>query len=298
MSTNDAPTSGDSRSALPAWTALLIVIACFALTRFRADPPPLVPSDAPAEQFSGARALAWLERIEGEGRPHPVGSPDAARVREILVIELERLGLAVEVQTRLATSAHGTVAVVRNIIATVPGRESGPRVLVCAHYDSVPAGPGSSDDGAGTAAILEIARALKAGGETPRNGVVLLIDEGEEAGLIGARAFVDAHPLAREIGVVINLEARGTGGRAHMFETSEDNAWLMSRYARAVEHPDAVSVAYELYRRMPNDTDLSVFKAAGMPGMNLAFIDGVSRYHTPLDDGTGRSCLERSCLSC
>ncbi len=268
-----------------ALAGLFIVFVAFVLARACSNPPTALGADAPPESFSGTRALERLRTIEGEGHPHPVGSAEAARVRAFLIAELERLGWKVEVQSRLAIGRNGMIAIVRNVIATLPGKQSGKCVMLAAHYDSVSAGPGTSDDGAGTASILEIARALRSGdAHVFENEIVLLFDEGEEAGLIGAAAFVDAHPLASRIGAVVNFEARGTCGPAHMFETSEDNAWLLAHYARVVPHPSAVSVAYELYKRMPNDTDLSVFKLRGMSGLNFAFIGGVQRYHTPLDD--------------
>lgn len=266
-----------------AWIGLGSVLALYGFARLRSDPPALVARTAPSTEFSGERALDHLVRIEGDGRPHPVGSAAAARVRADLVAQFTELGLATEVQERLAVGHNGVIALVRNVIAKMPGREHGPALMLAAHYDSVSAGPGSSDDGVGTAAILEIARALTTSPQL-KNDVVFLVDEGEEAGLIGARAFVDAHPLATEIAVVVNLEARGTCGRAHMFETSADNGWLVNAYAESVPHPSAVSVAYELYKRMPNNTDFTVFKERGMAGLNFAYIGGVARYHTPLDD--------------
>ena len=40
---------------------------------------------------------------------------------------------------------------------------------------------------------------------------------------------------------------------------------------------------YEVYKRLPNDTDMTVFKRAGIPGMNFAAIEGHTSYHTQLD---------------
>ena len=151
-----------------------------------------------------------------------------------------------------------------------------------AHYDSVPAGPGASDDGAGVAAVLEIARILKAG-PPPRHGVLLLIDDGEEAGLLGARAFAEKNPAVDEVGAVVNLEARGSGGPSLMFETSGPDAWLVSRWAAGAPRPFTSSLFSAIYQFMPNDTDLTVFKRRDIPGLNFAFIDGPTHYHTSLD---------------
>ena len=179
-------------------------------------------------------------------------------------------------------SATLACARVTDVIAPVlPG--TGKAIIMLAHYDSVPAGPGASDDGAGVGAMLEIARALKAG-PAPRHPVIFLLDEGEEAGLLGAVAFVEQSPWAHEVGAAVNLEARGTSGPSLMFETGSHSLWLMPLFARAVPRPLANSLYYAVYRRLPNDTDFSVFRKHGFDGFNFAFIGGVTRYHTPLDN--------------
>ncbi|MEP7125047.1 MAG: M28 family peptidase [Byssovorax sp.] len=263
-------------AALYGLVALLVVAV--AIT---AAPPDVVSADAPASEFSGARALATVHELTATELPHPPGSADHARVQGVVVDRLRALGLAPELQPARECGRGGCVDIV-NIVARIPGAEPGPAVLLAAHYDSVPAGPGAGDDGAGTAAVIEIARALLAEG-TPRRSVIVLLDDGEELGLFGARAFVRAHPWAAEVGVALNFEARGTGGQTAMFETSERSADLVEAYGRAAKRPVASSVIYTLYKQLPNDTDLTVFKAAGMRGLNFAFADRVWEYHTPRD---------------
>ncbi len=172
----------------------------------------------------------------------------------------------------------------RNIVARWRG--SGPAGkkarLLSAHYDSVARGPGAGDDASGVAAILESLRALKAGAG-PERDVIVLINEGEEIGLFGAEVFSEEHPWAKDVGVVLNLDARGNRGPSYMFETSEGNGWLIEQLARALPHPMATSLTVEVYRRMPNDTDLTIYKKHGMPGLNFAFVGGLSDYHTPED---------------
>ena len=134
--------------------------------------------------------------------------------------------------------------------------------MIAAHYDSVPFGPGASDDGAGVAALLEIARMTQ---KLPasRNDILFLITDGEELGLLGAEGFVRSHALAKTIRVAINLEARGTSGRSLMFQTSDQSAWLIRHYANCTTHPTTSSLYQEVYKRLPNDTDFTVF-ADGM----------------------------------
>jgi hypothetical protein len=68
-----------------------------------------------------------------------------------------------------------------------------------------------------------------------------------------------------------------------MFETSTGNQWLIRGLQSAVPDAVATSVAYEIYRRMPNNTDLTIFKMGGLAGMNFAFIEHPEYYHTAQD---------------
>src|SRR4029079_1979737 len=151
---------------------------------------------------------------------------------------------------------------VDNVVGRLPGSASTRAVLLVAHYDSVPWTAAASDDGAGVAAILEALRALRTGPPL-RNDLVVLFTDGEEAGLLGAKAFVEGHRWARGVGVALNFEARGTGGPSLMFETSAGNGRLVRELAAAAPRPTASSLFYDIYRLLPNDTDLSEFKEAG-----------------------------------
>ena len=123
--------------------------------------------------------------------------------------------------------------------------------MLCAHYDSVPEGPGASDDAAGVAVVLETLRALKAGPPLDRD-VIALFTDGEESGCLGARVFVDEHPWAGDVGIVLNFDARGNSGPSIMFETSDGNGWLIRKYAQAAQQPLATSVSMDVYKIMPN----------------------------------------------
>jgi len=151
-----------------------------------------------------------------------------------------------------------------------------------AHYDSVYAGPGWGDDGAGVAAILEVARAVRAG-PPRRRDLVLIFNEGEEQGLWGARALVDS-PLIDELGVVVNVEGRGTAGRSYLFEISGPTGSIARPYAATARAPAGSSLYVAIYRMLPNGTDVSVLRDHGMTAANLAFLDNGHLYHTPLDD--------------
>jgi hypothetical protein len=272
-----------SDMALPAALAGLVVLGILLSMGLR--PPPARPATAPEDEFSAHRAIAILEGLLGEGVPHPVGSPANFVVRDRIVERLTSYGYAVEVQRAFACRAHGGMcAPVENIITRLPGSGGAARaVMLTSHYDSRGAGPGAADAGAAVAGILEVARIIRS--EAPfANDVILLLTDGEEAGLLGAEAFVAEHPWAADVGVVINLEARGTSGPSIMFETSENNRWLVREFARAVRRPVANSLTYDVYRLLPNDTDATVYKREGIAAINFAFIGELSHYHTALDD--------------
>jgi hypothetical protein len=263
--------------------ALLCAIALGLTSWGHHEPAPLA-SDAPKERFSAGRARAIEARVLGDGRPHPVGSAANRAVRDRVVAELAAVGLTPTIQRAVGCSRSGACAWVENVVATIEGREAGPAVLLVAHYDGVGAGPGASDDGAGVAATIEAARALVEG-PRPRNTVLVLVDDGEERGLCGADAFAREHPLASRVAFVVNLEARGSHGPSTLFETGGADAWLVDLARGALDHPVTSSLLYEVYRRLPNDTDFTVLRERlGVRGYNLAYTRGVGQYHTPRDD--------------
>lgn len=246
-------------------------------------PIPPLGTDAPPRVFSSGRALIFLRELVGNGAPHPTGSAEGARVRDAIVKRLTTLGYSTELQAGLVCNDEGVCGNVVNVVATLgPVAGDADAVLLSAHYDSVPAGPGASDNGAGVATVIEIARILPLL-PRPRHPVVLLLNEGEEAGLLGARLFLQEHPLSRRVKAAVNLEARGTSGASLMFETGGANAWAMRLYASAIPRPAANSIYYLAYKLLPNNTDFTLFKSAGYQGFNFAFIGNAGRYHTPLD---------------
>ncbi|GGG00055.1 M20/M25/M40 family metallo-hydrolase [Paenibacillus aceti] len=260
---------------------IILVVAIWAgLLQIRSPQP--TGLDASPEVFSSARAMEKLEIIARE--PHPSGSAAHAEVRDYIIAELKQLGLHPEIQQ--SDVAPGVsrryTGKLENIIVRIPGTDSSKPLMLAAHYDSVQTGPGAADDGSGVAAMLEAVRALQHS-EPLKNDLILLITDGEELGLLGAKAFVNEHPLAREVGLVLNFEARGNKGPSFMFETSDQNGWIIREFLQAAPHPVAYSLIYNIYKLMPNDTDLTVFKESGMPGMNFAFGFGLNAYHTELD---------------
>jgi hypothetical protein len=266
------------------FTFLAILFLAF-LGLSQLTPPAAVSAIAPLVEFSSSRAMGYLEAIAQ--KPHPIGSLEHTKVRDYIFNELTALKLTPQIQTTTVINPKwGTPFVagtIHNLIAKLPGTHNTKAVLVVAHYDSVPNGSGASDDGVAVAAMLETLRALKVGSPL-KNDAIFLFSDGEEPGLLGAKAFADEHSWAKEIGAVLNFEARGNRGASLMFETGSNNGGLIQEFAKAVPHPVASSLFSSIYKLLPNDTDFTIFKQAGISGLNFAFIDGLIHYHTQSDN--------------
>lgn len=249
-------------------------------------PQPRGPGMA-LEQFSAIRAQTVLSRIQDAARPHPVGSAENAAIHARVQRELEALRIPVTVlQKRQCFSeprwSAVTCADIADLVAeVVPG--SGKAIILMAHLDSVPAGPGAGDDGSGVATVLEIIRALKASPVKSGHPVIALFTDGEEAGLLGAAAFVDDAHWRGRAGIAINVEARGSKGQSLLFQTSPGDGALVDLYARHAPRLATSSLYGEIYKFLPNDTDLTPFLGAGIAGYNFAFLGDVAHYHTALD---------------
>lgn len=261
---------------------LIGVVVLLGVLRSFSTPEP-VGADAPDFTFSAERAEALLRAILPESRPHVAGSPYNAVVRERVVRQFRIAGYDPEVQSRFHCNPRfAACSPVENVIAVKKGAVGKHAVLLTAHYDSGWAGPGAADDGAAVAAVLEIARMAA---EFPPfdNDVIFLLTDSEENGLIGAHAFAEHHPLFKRVRAVINLEARGVTGPSVMFETGEGNRSVIRMLSKNVKRPAGNSLVYEIYQRMPNDTDFSVYRARGLMGVNFAFARGVALYHSAQD---------------
>lgn len=272
-----------NRNRVLAAFILLAITGLALLSLYLLSPPKPVPATAGATVFSAERAMQHVHQMAQE--PHAMGTVAHARVREYLLGEMQQLGLQPQVQeATVVNSRNGVASVghVYNLLGRLPGTTpDSSAILLVAHYDSQPNARGAGDDAAGVAAILETIRALKTIAPL-RHDIIVLLTDGEEYGLYGARAFLK-HPWAKEVALVLNLEARGNSGPSMTFELSPENGWLADQYAQAAPYPFISSLAYEVYKRMPNDTDFTVFKEAGYSGLNSAFIDGLVHYHKTTD---------------
>ena len=251
-------------------------------------------TEAPLSEFSTQRAFAKVKSMSA--KPHFVGSKNHEAVAQYLISELKSLGLNPSIQEGFTLSDGGTLVKSKNIIAkikstsTALGETNGSKaLLLLSHYDSAPHSysHGASDDASGVATILESVRAFLNNKTKHKNDIIILFTDAEELGLNGAALFVTEHKLAKEVGLVLNLEARGSSGPGYMLmETNEGNAKMVDAFSNGnVRYPVSNSLMYSIYKMLPNDTDLTVFREQGkIQGFNFAFIDGHYNYHTAQDD--------------
>jgi hypothetical protein len=272
------------RATLLAFAILLLMLGAMAAKSLLVSAPSVRAQSLPG-QFDASRAKARLAFILGDQRPHPADSVSDDMVRSRLIATLQQMGLKPIVRDQVACndfqkSLLVACARVRNVVAVL-GPPTGKALLLSAHYDSVPVGPGASDDGIGVATLLEVGSNLK---DRPlQRPVILLFNEGEELGLVGARAFL-ADPLSRNVDSLLNFEARGVTGPVTMFETSQPNGAAIAAFAKAAPAPVASSMSTDIARLIPNDTDATVYKERGWLTLNFAIVGNETRYHSAGDN--------------
>jgi hypothetical protein len=237
----------------------------------------------PASTFSTDAARTHVNTLARDIGNRPLGSAANGRAREYLVSTLRGAGFP-DVQVRSGDARRpdiGLTARVHNIVAIRPGTRPEAIALV-AHYDSVPFGPGASDDALGAAVVVEAGRALAASGVS-QHSLLVLITDGEEAGLLGAAAAAVDREVGYRIAAYLNVDSVGSSGPSYLFEAGPGNGWIVQAWARAAPRPRGASFAADIYRRLPNDTDFSILKRTGAPGLNFAPIGDSYAYHTPRD---------------
>ena len=283
-----------------AWATLLL-LGIGAFIAIHSIIPAEVRNEYEPKRFLLGDALKQLQEIAQ--KPHPIGSKEHDRVRDYIVNRVKELGYEVEIQKTMVSAtpnsylkkgekpkkgskdSNGKVKVgyVENILVRIAGKNHDNAILVSGHYDSVTGAAGAGDDGAAVASMLEILRIFKIEKEF-ENDIIFLFDDGEEMGLLGAKAFVDEHPWAKDVAIALNFEARGATGNSLMFETSPQNGWLIQEFAEFGESPRTSSAIYEVYKKMPNNTNFTIFQNAGMKGLSFGFIGKHTHYHTELDN--------------
>ena len=266
--------------------AVVLIVSAIYWSFFALMPTHISDLKTEPTAFCSERALIHLKNITK--KPHYVGSDEHEVVKNYLVKELNALGLETQIQEAYSQNKKwGSIVKPKNILTRIKGSDNSKALMLLTHYDSkAHASYGASDAGSGVVTILEGLRAFLSQGKTPKNDIIILFSDAEELGLNGADIFVNQHPWAKDVGLVLNFEARGSGGPSYMLiETNGGNQNLINGFKKAnPDYPVANSLAYSIYKMLPNDTDLTYFREDGdIDGLNFAFIDDHYDYHTALD---------------
>lgn len=303
--------------------AILFLLAVFLglFIGYGQNLPPRAPRDLDetpitlSEADKGPDFQLMLTHIrEMAAEVHSVGSPGLKRTQEYLKKQLESMGYAYtedryqlsmeevrdlwrlwqgyygdpylptdeEIRDRAGLGEEDLMEL-NNILVCVDAPDTDETIIFMAHTDSVIQGAGAFDDIVSVAALLEGLRAVQ--DRAIARDLLFLFTDGEEQGLLGSAKFIADHPeYAQRTRLVVNLEARGNAGVLILFQTTDNNLGLIETYRKAVPYPFSMSIATDIYKTMPNDTDLTHFIHAGYPGMNLAAIEGPHVYHTKLDN--------------
>lgn len=270
------------------YPVLVLLIYAFSIWYVFYDRAPQYSTDynSKEEYFSTDRAFEHVKAISEE--PHYVGTVAHSKVRNYIVNALEKMNLEVQTQQDFCVNKYGEYTIPENIITKIEGEDAEAKaLLLMAHYDSEPHSSfGASDAASGVAAILEATRAFLASGTTPQHDIIICFTDAEELGLLGAQLFVNDHSWAKDVGLVLNFEARGSGGPSNMIvETNHGNFRMIEAFSRSnTVNPLGTSLMYSVYKMLPNDTDSTVFREVGdIPSFFFAFIDEHYDYHTALD---------------
>ena len=260
------------------------------------------PQDVDAEGFSSARVVKDIEVMSKEH--HSVAHPqERARVREYLVDRLYSLGAdTVRIFTYDSLVGPKNKHVVytfdaHNVMAEFPpvteSAEPASELLLVAHYDSRYSQPfardtvwsyGAADDGYGVGVILETVSQLLKVRDQWKQGVKVLFTDAEEVGMMGMSAMWENDRQEFDnVGLMINVEARGPWGPALLFEACPGNSRVMDLYSSTASYPYTYSLTTVVYGFMPNYTDFTIVKDS-LPGLNFSTITDVNRYHTHLDN--------------
>jgi carboxypeptidase Q len=201
------------------------------------------------------------------GREYMPGAvPTAFMARENLTLLWRLLDAGkVEAAVDIEGSVSGKPAEVYNIVAEIPGSEKAEEVVIIgAHLDSWDLGTGATDNGTGSAAVLEAARVLQKLGVKPKRTIRFVLFSGEEQGLNGSKAYVKAHQneLGRISGVLVHDSGTGkvlTIGLMGNYAVRETMDRVLFPLAKAVGLAEPTL-------RSEGGTDHIPFDVAGVPG--------------------------------
>jgi hypothetical protein len=240
--------------------------------------PAPTPIDAPAAQFSAARAAADLDVLTKA--PRPIASNANHAGRAWLLARLRAFGFEAQVQRAIvqknyvdySANYEATMGVVHNVLVRVPGtapdRLRRPSLLLVAHLDSEPTTLGASA-AAPVAALVETLRALRASAPLA-NDVLVLFADGEHVGSLGMQAFAEQHPWAREVGLALRFDGGGSGGPLQLYNTVNANGAAIDGWLHAAPDVAGSSLMHEVNQLAPGALRIRALGLLGVPVLQFA----------------------------
>ncbi|KAF9920727.1 hypothetical protein FBU30_009357 [Linnemannia zychae] len=165
-------------------------------------------------------------------------------------------------------------------------------LMISAHFDSVSTSYGATDDGGGVAVALALMRHFIH--HPVEHTLIFNINNAEEEGLLGAAVFMGAlpnsttetgqgHRWKKYVKAFINLEGAGSGGPSLLFRAS--NSDIIRQYSDNAPFPHASVFSNDIFQLglVASDTDYSIFIQHGIPGLDIAFYQQRSMYHSTTD---------------
>jgi Iap family predicted aminopeptidase len=189
-----------------------------------------------------------------------LGSED----NQLILRSLEKGSVTIEFHYENRTPGEVQV---ENVIAEIPGREKPDEwILIGAHLDSWDFGTGAQDNGSGSATILDVARAISSLGLTPRRSIRFALWGGEEQGLLGSKAYIEAHKAELDKCIAVLNTDNGAGhpngwkvqGRSDVYESMKPISSMLTGL-------NGNNLSYEV----SFSTDHAYFILEGVPALDL-----------------------------
>jgi len=239
-----------------------------AYMQMRAALTKMMAEEKALAMLSGSEKMYGLMNMSTPSRDYqPAAFPSAYLEREdyLQIWRLLDEGTPVQLELNLQGSFSGKPVEVYNTVAEIRGTEKPDEVVILgAHLDSWDLGTGATDNGTGSMAVLEAARALQKLGVKPKRTIRFVLFTGEEQGLNGSKAYVQAHKdeLAKISGVLIHDTGTGkvlTIGLMGNYKVRE----TIDRVLYPMAEPLGIM---EPSLRSEGGSDHMPFDAAGVPG--------------------------------
>ncbi len=276
------------RFARPLAAALALAFAAPATHEVRAQRAAAAVVDSAATWCT----LTELAADSMEGRR--TGSRGNAAARALLVQRLRAAGLEPVEQPFAITGRDTSVRTGVNVIARVRGADTSRLIVVSAHYDHVGAHGGviyngADDDASGTAALLALAEWYAK--HPPKHAMLYAFFDGEEIGLVGARAFVASPPVAlSRLAVDVNLDMVARLDKNELYAAGASPSPFLRPLLEATAHvaPVKLLLGHDTDAQGPHDNWISqsdhyAFHLLGIPWICFGVEDHPD-YHRPTDD--------------